>query len=77
MRSPRSPERAAGVLAIFLLAGCASSERRLPAPAHLSQTARDLLADRMLNHGNDMSDLLWAMARWQEHDHETLLAKEI
>ena len=26
---------------------------------------------------NRLSDLLWAMARWQEHDTETLLAKEI
>jgi cob(I)alamin adenosyltransferase len=25
---------------------------------------------------NRLSDLLWAMARWQEHDAETLLAKE-
>jgi cob(I)alamin adenosyltransferase len=25
---------------------------------------------------NRLSDLLWAMARWQEHDTETLLAKE-
>jgi cob(I)alamin adenosyltransferase len=26
---------------------------------------------------NRLSDLLWAMARWQEHDDPTLLAKEI
>jgi cob(I)alamin adenosyltransferase len=26
---------------------------------------------------NRLSDLLWAMARWQEHDEDTLLAKEI
>jgi len=26
---------------------------------------------------NRLSDLLWAMARWQEHDADTLLAKEI
>lgn len=35
-------------------------ERKLEPPAHLPQAARELLAERMLNHGSDMSDLLWA-----------------
>ncbi|MEN3274197.1 MAG: cob(I)alamin adenosyltransferase [Actinomycetota bacterium] len=30
----------------------------------------------VINYLNRLSDLLWAMARWQEHDAETLLAKE-
>jgi cob(I)alamin adenosyltransferase len=38
----------------------------------------DVVADdsRVLAYLNRLSDLLWAMARWQEHDAETLLAKE-
>lgn len=36
------------------------AQRKLGPPAHLPQAARQLLAERMLNHGSDMSDLLWA-----------------
>jgi cob(I)alamin adenosyltransferase len=39
----------------------------------LSVAAGDSFAIAYLNR---LSDLLWAMARWQEHDAETLLAKE-
>jgi hypothetical protein len=41
-------------------AGDAQRNRKLPAPAHLPEAARDLLTERMMNHGNDMSDLMWA-----------------
>jgi len=42
-----------------LALGCASV-RKLPAPEHLPESARALLTERMIDHGNDMSDLLWA-----------------
>lgn len=41
-------------------AGDAQRNRKLPAPAHLPEAARGLLSERMMNHGNDMSDLMWA-----------------
>jgi hypothetical protein len=52
--------RTAAIIALSI-AGCASnSQRELPAPEYLPQAARELLAERMANHGRDMSDLLWA-----------------
>jgi hypothetical protein len=51
------------LLLVFVLACLGAGEaqrRKLPAPAHLPEAARDLLTERMLNHGNDMSDLMWA-----------------
>jgi hypothetical protein len=49
------------LVAALLLGACANApERRLPPPAHLSQTARDLLYEGMRSHGDDMTDLLWA-----------------
>lgn len=42
------------------------------------RSSLDIVADdsRVLAYLNRLSDLLWAMARWQEHDADTLLAKE-
>ncbi len=49
---------------VLLLTACAAPASygtfSLPESNYLPETARDLLAERMLNHGNDMSDLLWA-----------------
>ncbi len=35
--------------------------RRMPEPAHIPEVARRLLSERMMSHGRDMSDLVWAM----------------
>jgi hypothetical protein len=49
------------LILVFACLGAGEAQRRkLPAPAHLPETARDLLTERMMNHGNDMSDLMWA-----------------
>lgn len=62
-------------LIVLLAVGCASSSpppepppcapakavRKLPAPAHIPEVARRLLSERMATHGQDMSDLVWAM----------------
>ena len=48
---------------LFLLSGvgCATAGRpKMPEPQHLPAAARDLLTEKMINHGNDMADLLWA-----------------
>ena len=52
------------VFILLLLTACAGSkeysDRKLPPPPHLPETARALLSEQMLDHGRDMSDLLWA-----------------
>ena len=45
---------------VCLGAGDAQHNRKLHAPAHLPKAARGLLTERMMNHGDDMSDLMWA-----------------
>lgn len=39
----------------------AASTRQMPEPAHIPEVARRLLSERMMSHGRDMSDLVWAM----------------
>ncbi len=39
----------------------ASTVRQMPEPEHIPLVARQLLAERMMTHGRDMSDLVWAM----------------
>ena len=56
-------KRSALILSILALAALGAGDpqhRKLPAPAHLPEAARGLLTERMLNHGDDMSDLMWA-----------------
>lgn len=56
-------KRSALLLSIFALTALgagAPQQRKLPAPAHLPEAARGLLTERMMNHGEDMSDLMWA-----------------
>jgi cytochrome c556 len=52
--------KAAIVLAALALSCASGPERMLPAPDHLPSSARALLTEKMINHGDDMSDLLWA-----------------
>jgi hypothetical protein len=58
--------RTGALLSLILSSACAGTgaeqarARKLPAPDHLPETARSLLTERMLNHANDMSDLMWA-----------------
>ena len=44
---------------LLLAFGCAGT-RQLPAPPDLPESARALLTEKMIDHGQDMTDLLWA-----------------
>jgi cytochrome c556 len=48
----------------------------LPAPAHLPQAARNLLAERMQRHGAAMTDMVWA-ALFLDYESATDIAQEI
>jgi hypothetical protein len=62
--------------ALLLLPRRLGRERVLPAPQHLPATARALLKLKMARHGDDLSELTWAVLRL-DFDEARMLADRI